>query len=795
MRRALRVLLAGAVGVALVPGQAVATEGNLYPYGASIWAVSAQFTATVLPGPVWQVQAPALSPATAGNHWEMNWGCPVGGSEIAAVQWGGLRTQAASSLAFQVTADRRVIWSEGDAAAPQSPQGGRPYDVRLPGGNCNVHLALTQVEGRNQHARGYFIDSPRILVRDVSAPDVSLGALPGGWLPPSGTIQVSWDSGDNFGADGIGLQHVLVDGQTRWTGGAGAGRHTVDLPLSTLGDGVHTVQVRVDGDGTDGASAAGTISVDGTPPTTSDLAAAATGEPGAVNLTWTAADNLSGVADSRVEIDDSTDVGSAWTPVASAGGAGRKSALLRALPVADGLHAWRLRTTDVAGNVGFAQAPGRVAVDTTPPRIDVHSVPTGWVSRADIDMTATDNLQAALGLGATEIDVNAAGDGSDAGEWLRRSSASAPAGRRIVPLDLTGLESGRHAVRIIVRNGGPFSSSLVAEKRAAIRVDLNDPEISRVAFSGGGTRPTTVSWVADDAHSGVATATVQWRDGAAWRTLGREKAADGGGSVVVNTSALPEGERTMRLLLSDAAGNVTARTGTAMISGTGAGGTAGGPVARLRGARVTVTLARSRTVRRGSRTVLVRRVAIGTRIRITGRLRDRAGRGIVGAQIQIRDNRGRVIGRGLTKARGRFAVDARPVGGGIVRVGVARGRLLLPRRAAVDLRLEVRPSVAVAASSTTVAVGGQVLFSGRLRPSPADLGLGSRKGIVLQWLDPVRRIWRPVVNARIRRDGTFAIPWTFGLGGLTIPMRVVVPKEVGWPLLPARSKVIRVRVG
>ena len=50
------------------------------------------------------------------------------------------------------------------------------------------------------------------------------------------------------------------------------------------------------------------------------------------------------------------------------------------------------------------------------------------------------------------------------------------------------------------------------------------------------------------------------------------------------------------------------------------------------------------------------------------------------------------------------------------------------------------------------------------------------------------------MNARIRGDGTFSIPWTFGLGGLTIPMRVVVPAEVGWPLLPVRSGVIRMRV-
>ena len=99
-------------------------------------------------------------------------------------------------------------------------------------------------------------------------------------------------------------------------------------------------------------------------------------------------------------------------------------------------------------------------------------------------------------------------------------------------------------------------------------------------------------------------------------------------------------------------------------------------------------------------------------------------------------------------------------------------------------------------ASTTVATSGtEVLFTGRLRPAPGDIGLGSRKGIVLQWLDPVRKSWRPVVNARIRRDGTFSVSWRFGIRGLTIPMRVIVPEEVGWPLLPARSRVIRVRLG
>ena len=634
-------------------------------------------------------------------------------------------------------------------------------------------------------------------MRDVAAPAVSIGPLASGWLTGAASVQVGWTAADNFGSDGISAA-ADPDRRTgpldRRAGGRDRTWSTCRSPACPTACTPSTVQV--DGDGTGGASAGGAISLDSTAPTTSGLTADIPGVPGAVSLGWTAEDNLSGVAGSRAEINRAADggTGGAWESVASTQAGGRKSVALQGLALADGVHAWRVWTTDAAGNSAPANAPGRIAVDTTPPKVEVHSVPLGWVNRAEVDMTATDNLQSALGIGSTEIDVNAAADGGESGEWLRRSTSAAPAGRRVVPVDLTGLENGRHSVRIVVRNGGPFGSALATEKRAVLKVDALDPSIARATFSPGGSRPMNVGWVADDVHAGVATATVQWKDGGAWRTLASEKASDGAGSLVVDVSALPAGERTMRLIVADAAGNTAARTGTATIIGTGAGTTAADPLKRLRDAYLSVAVAGARTDLRGPRAVLVRRVDAGGLVRISGRLLDRTGRGIVGAEIQVRDPRGRIIGRGLTRAGGGFAIDARPVGGGIVRIGVAAGRKLLPRRTSVDVRIDVRPAVGLSASSTVVVAGEQILFSGRLRPSPAQLGLGSRKGIVLEWLDPVRRIWRPVVNARIRGDGTFSIPWTFGLGGLTIPMRVVVPAEVGWPLLPVRSGVIRMRV-
>jgi hypothetical protein len=264
--------------------------------------------------------------------------------------------------------------------------------------------------------------------------------------------------------------------------------------------------------------------------------------------------------------------------------------------------------------------------------------------------------------------------------------------------------------------------------------------------------------------------------------------------MLVDVSSVPLGERTFRLVAADAAGNIAARHGEARLQRAGAGSTAADPFARLRGARLALTLPRARPGRVAGRRALVARIVAGGAVTVSGRLRDARGRAIAGAEIRARGHRGAIVGRALTSRDGRFRLVARPVAGGPLRIGVPAGRELLPAPAGPLVVVEVRPRASLTASSTRPWPGQEVLFTGRLSPSPADIGLGSRKGVVLEWRDPVRRAWRPVVNARIRRDGTFAIPWTFGLRGLTIPMRVSVPTEVGWPLLPVRSGVIAVAV-
>ncbi len=174
------------------------------------------------------------------------------------------------------------------------------------------------------------------------------------------------------------------------------------------------------------------------------------------------------------------------------------------------------------------------------------------------------------------------------------------------------------------------------------------------------------------------------------------------------------------------------------------------------------------------------------------RLVDRDGRPIAGAEVEARGRRGAVVGRGRTGADGRARLVLRPEAGAVLRVGVPAGGVLLPARARADVRVRVRPRITLRRQRGPVRTGERVMFTGRIYPAPARLNLTSRKNVTLEWLDPIRRVWRPVVNAPVRRDGTFSIPWRFALRGVPVPMRARVPAEIGWPMMPALSRPLTV---
>jgi hypothetical protein len=791
------------LGLTALPASATATEGNLYRYGPSVWGVSSPFSAS-WQGTAMMVQAPEVASIATGNRWEMNWGCPVAGSEVSHVAFGGLRTAAASSLEVRVTGNRQTLWAIPDVQLPQSPAGGRQYVVALPGGHCNVHLALAQVENRAQHKRTWFIDSPGVYVRDLTAPGVGIRHVSSGWFNATPrSLVVGWSTGDNFGSDGVGLQQIHVGGHRVWAGSPGVGDHEIAADISSIGDGTHQLSVQAAGDGTAAGAATAAVRIDRTAPATGTAAPRHPGTPRVVALSWSAHDATSGVATSRAEIAH----GGGWVTLAEAGAGQAAPAVAVPAGVPDGVHAWRVSATDHAGNARTVAGQGSIVVDTTPPSLS-GDVPGGWARTAALRARIDDNLADEIGLGDIEVDINTAADGRDTGNWVRVLTTRPQPGESILPLDLAGLGDGIHLVRARARNGGPFGASLSSEQTLALRIDRTGPSVTGATFTPAQGGLLRASWSAEDAHSGVARAVVQRADGDQWRTLGQGDAAGGAGSLVVDASTLGAGRHRVRSVAVDAAGNSGVAEGVATVpeeAATGGGATArpgGGetagqpgfgsgaadPWARLRSARLHLAVPGARaTPARGGRSVLVRTTSVGRPVIVRGRLLDAGGRPVAGAEIEARGHRGVVMARGRTSRTGAVRLRLRPEAGGAIRVGVPAGGTLLPARAARDVRLRVRARVVLRRMHASVRTGDTVLFAGRVYPAPARLGMAGRKGVVLEWRDPLRGVWRPVVNARVRPNGTFSVPWRFALRGVAVPLRARVPAEIGWPLLPAVS--------
>lgn len=899
--RAHRLALMSGAGVLAMATPAIATTGNLYELGSSpTWATGSQFTSSVA-SDVWTVRAGALNPATAGSKWEMNWGCPAPGSVISQVKWSALRTGAASHMEMDVLAEGARVWATADANIPMAPAGGRAFDIGIAAGSCNVHLRLHQSQAVAQNARTYFIDHPRIVVRDLAPPSVTLDAVQQGWI--NGTqshSEIRWTAADNFGSDGIGEQRVSIGGQLHYRGAPGAGSHALNAGVAPVGDGTHPVLVEVDGDGTGGGSASGALSIDRTPPSASNLSAVLSPIPATARFSVDATDATSGIARTEVQVNTATD-GSAtgqWRTIHTSSGAGVAGASAPAAGIADGVHAWRAAVSDHAGNRSHTDSPTPLAVDSTPPELTVESPGDTPRRHLSLNYRVVDNLQAVLGLGATEFAVNEAADATAAGRWIPLVSGPAAAGSHTAELDLGGLADGQHLLRVRARNGGVLGSSLTTEQTVAVRVDNSSPQVTNVGFRAIEGHQVLVNWIAQDASSGIARAVVQRRVGQGWQTLFDAPITPGAGAARVDVSGLDDGPVDLRLLIYDAAGNVSesrAAAGTTIdgtpptvtalaldgppwsvtwtqsdaggglvlcptsiqVSGpgtagawrevverrlpsgrhrvalplagltpgayrvrvvacdpsgnrgsavagglavssedaTGAGSPGADAFARFRGSSLSLRVRGARVRQRGRQRTLVVRRSAGRRVVIEGRLLDRRRRPLGRVLLHARGHGGQRIGATRTGRDGRFRLRARPYASGPIAVGIPAGRHLIPRATSPRLRAVVAARVLLTAPRGRAVRGRAVTFSGRVLPSPARLGARGRKAVVLEWLDPLRLRWRPVVNGRTRNDGTFALRWTFGVTGLTIPMRVRVPAERGWPLRAGRSRVVRVTPG
>jgi hypothetical protein len=254
----------------------------------------------------------------------------------------------------------------------------------------------------------------------------------------------------------------------------------------------------------------------------------------------------------------------------------------------------------------------------------------------------------------------------------------------------------------------------------------------------------------------------------------------------------------MRIQLVDTAGNTRAMEveppGRAAAPGGGPG--ASGPAKQMadeaREGILTLGITGGRPEKVEGRDYRVARVNGGAPVTVTGRLLNRAGQALAGFVMVARQG-GRDIGAGVTGPDGSFSMQVIPVRTGPIDVGVPDGSKVVPVPTGPGVAVRLKATVTLMASSTQAAAkGAPVVFRGKMSPAPG--AEGGKKAIVLEWLDPFRKTWRPVVNARANADGSFSIAWRFQASGLTVPFRIRVPQERGWMIEPGVSKVIRVRV-
>ena len=802
------VLLAAAAITSVAGTAAHATDGNLYSQGQGGFSTGALATASQVNAATVQVNAAATASATAGTAWSMNWGCPVPGSEIAAVSWNALRYAAASSADLQLKANGGTVWAEGDAGMPQSPADGRTYGIGLPGGVCDLKLEIVQTEQRRQHARVWWIGGPGVVVRDVAPPTAAINSVPAAWISGGQqTARVAWQAFDNFGSDGIGSQRVSVNGEVRWAGAPGQGQMATDVPLDGLADGVHRVHLDVDGDGTAGAGGDATVRVDRTPPEIGEMNTTFDNASGRATIAWSAADATSGLATATAEVNAAADgsTGGTWvgSGTATRTSAGQRITRVAGTGMADGVHTWRVSARDDAGNTLQEPAQVPIVVDTQTPKIDMVPIPAAWTSTLPLDVTLHDNLESVLGLGDLDIEVNIAADGTSHGDWVLMSQESHAPGREQMQVPLTGLGDGTHQVRLKLRNGGPFGQTLVAQRLGLVRTDLTPPDLARAALTVLPDGRVRMIWSADDVRSGVERVRLQWLDGWTWRTVTERPASDGTGIVTLDPALIPDPEARMRVQVGDVAGNMramevampeVARPATpSQPAAPGATTPPGSPKHMADEARegiLTLGLERGSVEMIEGTEYRTTSITYGQAIVVTGRLVAKGGGSPLAGFAIVARQSGRDVGSAVTGPDGSFRLRAVPRQSGPVDVGVPDGSSVVPIPSGPRVGVHVRATVTLMASShEATAKGAPIVFRGKVAPAP-----GAAKAVVLEWRDPFRRKWRPVVNARTRADGSFTMSWRFQASGLTVPFRVRAPKEMGWPLGAGMSKNVTVRV-
>jgi hypothetical protein len=461
----------------------------------------------------------------------------------------------------------------------------------------------------------------------------------------------------------------------------------------------------------------------------------------------------------------------------------------------DGAQPLSVRAHDTAGNIADSVAV-TARVDNTPPdRVDV-AVESGdawrnrnefaisWLNPAEVDRAP---------IAAATYRLCSAADGTSCtpGEQV---------GADIAGFGLTVPGPGEWTLSLWRRDAAGNQT----EKAASVPVRLRyDPEPPTLGFEApSATDPTLVTVSVTDRVSGLAGGAIEISPSGSgtWQALPTETS----GSRLVarlDDAALAAGSYQLRARATDQAGN-EASTGSRLD---------GQPMAlslplRL-ASRLRAGVERERVVRRtirrhGERRVVRRRVRVlaptsrvraGGLAQIAGRLIDRDGHGIAGAEVRVLSSSAISPEQQLavlqTGADGRFRYRARGDMSRTLRLVHPGSPLVLPAERAVKLTVPARTILDV--SRQRVLNGQAVTFTGRLRTQPAPPA-----GKLVELQARLTNRWQTFRTVRTDAAGRWAIRYRFKRtrGVQRFRFRVRLPKEAGYPFAAGGSRPLAVRV-
>jgi hypothetical protein len=488
-----------------------------------------------------------------------------------------------------------------------------------------------------------------------------------------------------------------------------------------------------------------------------------------------------------------TPEGAFATPIPCPNGGGQIKVDTHVL--SEGTQQLVVHAEDAAGNVG-SSGPATIRIDlAAPARVDVAiDGGDGWRNRNDFALAWVNPPEPDRApISAATYKLCRVAGGADCGQ-------AEQAGDGIAALPVQTPAPGEWTVSLWRRDAAGNQDPNTASVPVRLRYDPEPPQVGFETTAAAD--PTLVSVQVTDKVSGLAGGSIEISPAGSntWQTLETRKegsrlvariddAALAAGDYVLRAAAYDqarnEASTTQRLDGQQMALTLPLRIASAMQAG----------VAHERTMRTTVRRhGKRRTVRR--RVTMLRSeasVVFGRRVEIKGRLTNRDGQGIPGADVQVlsrSDGSPEQLEDLLnTDAAGNYSYTATASRSRVLRFAYSGSQLILPSQSEVQLRVPATSSLHV--SRAHVLNGQPVRFSGRLRTLPVPEG---GKLVELEVHFPTG--WQTFRSGRTDQAGRWALQYRFGRtrGLQRFHFRIKLAHEAGYPFADGRSRSVAVQV-